>query len=104
MAGACFEQIVQRDESEEFTGGALHNGHTRETVLCHAINHDTQRFVRIGFYRLRPHQLSESRLQHGVSFALQPFTDIASSEHSYEPSVCADNRQQPLLLTMVSSQ
>ena len=87
VAGTGFQQIVERNESNEFFCGVLDDRHAREAFFRHAIDHNAQRFVGVGGNRFRANELTESPLQNRVSLLLYAFTNISTREHTDEASL-----------------
>src|SRR5580700_8126349 len=73
VAPPRLEQIFQRNEAQEFLCTALQHRHPRKAFLCHPIDNHPQGFVRIRFYGIKSHELTERAPQYCVTLSFYSF-------------------------------
>src|ERR1700730_8387264 len=99
---AWFEQSVERNQAKNFARFPLHDRHTREPFLRHAVNDRAQRFVRIRGERFFTYYLSQ-RAPRISTFGRQ-LAYVSARQHTHQLPVPVDNGQEPLRLPMVGAQ
>ena len=59
MPRARFQYIIQRHQTQELSGSAIQNRHSRAAFFRHAINHDPERFIGISLNRAGAYQITD---------------------------------------------
>jgi hypothetical protein len=93
VASTCFEQIIQRNEAQEFLRTAFQHRHPREAFLCHSIHNHSQGFVGIRFHGIKSDEITEGAPQYGVTLDLDSFAHISARQHPHKAALVVDHWQ-----------
>src|SRR5579884_1886160 len=79
VARAGFQQIVEGNQALELMRFAVHDGHTRDALLRHAVHQRAKRFIGIGNERVAARDFFDLSVQQRGSLDLATFANVARS-------------------------